>query len=477
MTDPKDPAAELFEGLPERPDFEPSQPLPDPAKASTVARAVAAAKATAQASEDGWRLSSDDRAVELARTALAIDPENVGRWLALANAFGMKRVETMLAGGVRAVQGLAAAEKAIAAELARGRGDKAWLKGTLATELEGNQRPRVPLLKYGTGDNSHHWLPGGIVGLVVASGGSGKTTWLTELAMRVVCGKSWPEGLWQLATKPGENTPVQGPALVVLAEEDREGAATQIARARLHVGYHREDPLVLWHGAGHDAALGVQVTIDDPVRGRITTVVPSPFHDALCERARELGPLLVVLDPLNQLLPIGGSENDAVTAGALIKLAGQIQAAAEEGRQRKGCLEGYPRPVVLIAHHEAKRQGEDAGADATRGSTAFVDNARWVCRMGTTWIAGIGQAWWKVDKSNYTHSAKAIARRRVAGAGIVWNPWTLEDASEWSEAEKGDDTANDGATTAPKSGRRRRGDQGATAAPPAKASPPASEYD
>jgi len=402
---------------------------------SALEDARAKAKAAAAEAKEPWTI--DPLLTDVAADAVRVDPKNADRWLLLANRLGAVTVAKMLGGGVRSVRGLDAAEKAVDALLKRGVADAAWLGGVDATTLS-DAPGRTPLLKY----DGESWLPGGIVGLVVAGGGSGKTTWLAELALRVTCGNDWPEGLWTLArlgdTRSG--VAVKGPALLVMAEEDRDGAAYQIARARRQVGYHKnEEPLVLWEGAGHDTALGEVVTFDDPAKGKVTTVVPSKFHDALCAKARLLGPLLVVLDPINQLLPAGGSENDAVTAGALIRLAGQIQIAAEEGRRDKGKLEGYPRPVVLMAHHvrkpDSKAGAVASGSEEARGSSAFTDNARWVCTMSTEWMPDKGRAQWAVTKSNYTDPATVLAKRRRDRGGIVWEPWTGDDTSEWEQAK------------------------------------------
>jgi hypothetical protein len=198
----------------------------------------------------------------------------------------------------------------------------------------------------------------------------------------------------------------------------------------------------VWAGAGHSTALGQIVQLEDPVRGRVTTVVPSPFHEALCAKADEMGALLVILDPINQLLPTGGSENDSITAGALISLAGEIQQAAERGRARMNRLEGYPRPMVLLAHHERKAAGADAGSGAARGTTAFIDNARWACRMSTVEAGDVHRTHWEVTKVNSSVKVDVCARKGADEHGMTWRRWSKGDVAELEAAEVAAATEN-----------------------------------
>jgi hypothetical protein len=224
-----------------------------------------------------------------------------------------------------------------------------------------------------------------------------------------------------------------------MAEEDAKGAAYQISRACKVAGVGGGAPDVhVWTGAEHDTALGQIVQLEDPVRGRVTTVVPSPFHVALCAKADKMGALLVILDPINQLLPTGGSENDAITAGALIRLAGEIRAAAQRGRARMNITSG-PDPVVLLAHHERKAAGADAGSDAARGSTAFIDNARWAVRMTRDHVGKVTRQIWDVTKSNYTRAAAVDAKvewdETKRGIGFEWLPWGKVEEAAFRAAE------------------------------------------
>jgi hypothetical protein len=286
---------------------------------------------------------------------------------------------------------------------------------------------------------------------VVASGGTGKTTWLAELAMRVAFGdpRNAAHGVpYRVADE------ASGPVMVLLAEEDEQGVRAALRRGlnKALVGGDPEPTDDAWRsrvwalgGADHTTALGSLVMVDDPVRGRVTEVVPSALHDVLCEKARTMGPMLVVLDPINQLLPAGASENDATAAAGMIALAGDLRRAAEEGvRRRWAERTGWPekdycgpRPVVLLAHHErkAKQEGQKSGADVARGSTAFVDNARWVCRLESVPKAGgaVSVTRWELVKTNYTRRCEHEAVATWDASGLAWREVTKEEKAAWDD--------------------------------------------
>jgi len=385
-----------------------------------------------------------EKALAVVATALELE-EEPKPWLALAERTGATMPLRLLHGGRAGVTGRADAERAVDAREKRAEAARAWIESAEGLPLpSASMSGRKPLLTVvAAGEEEPSWLPGGIVGLVVAAGGSGKTTWLAELAMRVAFGdpRDTAKGV---PYKVARN----GPVMVLLAEEDEQGVRSALRRG-LERALAQGDPEPtedewrrrVWAlgGADHATALGALVLVDDPVRGRVTEVVPSALHDALCERARTMGPLLVVLDPINQLLPSGASENDATSAAAMITLAGELRRAAEEGVRRRWAHEsGYdaddydgPRPVVLLAHHE-KKGGGDGGADAARGSTAFVDNARWVCRMTVDHARDPALTRWTLVKTNYTRRREDEAVAAWDDAGLAWREVTEADRLAWA---------------------------------------------
>jgi hypothetical protein len=395
-----------------------------------------------------------EKALAVVATALELD-EEPGPWLGLAERTGATMPLRLLYGGRAGVDGFADAKRAVDARAARAEATREWISSAdglgLPTDAMSKRRALLVVKdKDGEEGKDVPWLPGGIVGLVVASGGTGKTTWLAELAMRVAFGdpRNAAHGVpYRVADE------ASGPVMVLLAEEDEQGVRAALRRGlnKALVGGDPEPTDDAWRsqvwalgGADHTTALGSLVMVDDPVRGRVTEVVPSALHDVLCEKARKMGPMLVVLDPINQLLPAGASENDATAAAGMIALAGDLRRAAEEGvrtrwKERTGWPEkDYcgPRPVVLLAHHErkAKQEGQKSGADVARGSTAFVDNARWVCRLESVPKAGgaVSVTRWELVKTNYTRRCEHEAVATWDASGLAWREITEADQKAWA---------------------------------------------
>jgi hypothetical protein len=430
-----------------------------------AAAAAVLAEAKQRVAESGrpWALSNGVVA-DLVAKVVEVDPLNAVRWLVLANLAGTTTVNKALDGGVLGVGGLTRLESAVNAELERRTSTARWLKdgGTVTLADMASKEPRVPLWKFASDKGGRkEWqtaIPGGIVGLVVAPGSTGKTSWLVELAMRTAAGQPFDALGWRLGEyRNGSGYPVKPKfsVMAVLAEEDETGrndGCRRVWAAETHARKEYNDALDrmrIWYGAGHDTALGEQVQLDDPIRGRVTTIQGTAFHAELCAYARKTGPALIVLDPINQLLPAGMSENDATSAAAIIRLANELRNAAEEGmvanlpEDEKGNAHAYPRPVVLLAHHENK--GGGAGVAAVRGSTAFVDNARLVIQMSrlTVGVQPNGKRFtiWEATKSNYTAKWDAAAEVGYSDSGIVWEPTlqsvqALRDAAEIEDAKE-----------------------------------------
>jgi hypothetical protein len=421
--------------------------------AAVEAAAAALAEARQRVAESGrpWTLGD---AGALVRSVLEADPSHAVRWLVLANLAGTATVTKALDGGVMGVGSLSRLESAFNAELVRRSSITSWLKdgGTVTlADMEGKE-PRVPLWKLKDHEGKTHTaIPGGIVGLVVAPGGTGKTSWLVELAMRTAAGQPFDALGWNLGkyrNQYGQRFTPKFSVMAVLAEEDETGrndGCRRVWAAETHARKEYNEALSrmrIWYGAGHDTALGEQVQLDDPVRGRVTTVQGTAFHAELCAYARKTGPALIVLDPINQLLPAGLSENDATSAAAIIRLANELRNAAEEGmvanlpEDEKGNAHAYPRPVVLLAHHENKGGGE--GVAAVRGSTAFADNARMVIQMRSEKVRKVDRTdhytIWQVIKTNYTAFWTTIAESGRDANGIVWLE-TLETMASLAEAK------------------------------------------
>jgi hypothetical protein len=200
-------------------------------------------------------------------------------------------------------------------------------------------------------------LARGLVGLLVAPGGRGKTYALCDLAISIATGLPWL-GVIDVASR--------GRVVLALAEEDDAEVRRRlyaVARAR-GLGEAEivaaESHIVALGFAGQDVSL---VVVDG------STVTPSALQRELLRLVSAHEHHAVLLDPLARWAP--GVESDNAVATRAIELFEELAAAA--------------RGTVLVAHHTAKwarRDGESAGhGSSARGVTAITDGARWVAEL------------------------------------------------------------------------------------------------
>jgi RecA-family ATPase len=218
--------------------------------------------------------------------------------------------------------------------------------------LETDPPPRLWLVK--------DRLPLGVVGLLAAAGGTGKSMAVLQLAVSVATGLPW------LRLDMG----LPGSVLILSAEDDRDEIHRRLHAVARH--YRNTLPLGDWDDyadlirervkvldrVGEDNRLTIQVDrkiIRTDVAARIVETVRT-FTD--CR--------LIVLDPLARF--DGGDPNDNADATRLIE-------CAEFVRRETGA-------TVLLPHHVAKGKS-GAGQEAVRGASALVDGARWVGLLAT----------------------------------------------------------------------------------------------
>lgn len=189
------------------------------------------------------------------------------------------------------------------------------------------------------------------VAVLVAPGGTGKTTLTLYEAIHIVLARS----LFGLRIhKPG-------PVLILTAEDSRE---MLVARARALAG-------AMNLSADERAKLQRDLRISD-VSGealKLTLIVgdvvmPAPMVDDIIEQARPLAPVLVNIDPAVSFGVGEARVNDAEQG--LIEAARRI-------RRELGCC-------VRYVHHSGKQNARDAAIDqyAGRGGSALPDGARMV---------------------------------------------------------------------------------------------------
>lgn len=212
------------------------------------------------------------------------------------------------------------------------------------------------------------FLPLGVVGLMIAAGGTGKSFLMLQLAVSVTTGLPWLD--MEISMK--------GPVLMFSAEDDRPEVHRRLTEVlaqykRDKCGFFNDE---VW--AENDRHLRERLFVFDRVGcdNRLTTVRDrnlewTEYADRVVEVARQVTvkPTLIILDPLARF--DGGDPNSNADATRLIECAEKIRKAVGA--------------TVLFVHHIAKGSMRDteAGQEAARGASAFVDGSRWVGMIRT----------------------------------------------------------------------------------------------
>lgn len=239
-------------------------------------------------------------------------------------------------------------------------------------------------------------LPGlvaGTVGSIVAPGATGKSYVGLEMAVQVATGKDML-GLGKYPT---------GHAVMLAAEDPADVLHARLRAVSAHLnGYEREDlkanALIL------------------PCLGRSGDLLDDGKTAASIERVAH-GARLVILDTLSRWHT--GEENERRDAAKVMR---ELERIAE----RTGA-------AILFLHHTSKAAALEGNGDkqqSSRGSSVFVDEARWVAFMqtmtpGEARILGRAEderrqfVRYGVSKANYCPPQTDIWLRREAGGVLV----------------------------------------------------------
>ena len=191
------------------------------------------------------------------------------------------------------------------------------------------------------------FLPQDVVGMVAATGSTGKTFLLLQMALCVASGKSFL----------GNDTGDPADVLIIAAEE---------TKADIH---RRVDAIKKHYGIDPEAEARVKVASVNGIPGiknreyKGDVELLSDFFDAMKVYVYSNKPRLVILDPTRRFL--SGDENNSETADQFIN---DVEAIKNEGRGQT---------TLLLAHHTSKGGAGGRDQHASRGSSAFVDGARW----------------------------------------------------------------------------------------------------
>lgn len=204
-------------------------------------------------------------------------------------------------------------------------------------------------------------LPIGVVGLLVAPGGIGKSMFLLDMAVSVASGLPVVKDLFGVAAA--------GHVVIAAAEDDLE----EVHRRLAAVEKFRFD----CNGKLSDSAFEMRKRISIlPCTGRQVCLmeegVESVFFENLVTAISVLSDVrLLIIDPLRRFLY--GDENDSFSAVQTVILLERL--AKNTGA------------TVLAAHHVSKAamNGKLLDAQAARGSSAFTDSVRFqmnLARLG-----------------------------------------------------------------------------------------------
>lgn len=274
-------------------------------------------------------------------------------------------------------------------------------------------------------------LPLGVVGLLAAAGGTGKSMAVLQMAVSVCTGLPWLE------------LPMENPGSVVIfsGEDDRD----EIHR-RLHIVAklyaENVDPFDDDAFAPYQKAIAERLYVFDRVgqENRLTAKAHGEvYRTHLVQQVIEVvGKIedcrLIVLDPLARF--DGGDPNDNADGTRLIE-------CAEEIRKATGA-------TVLLPHHVNKSSLKDpnSGQEAVRGGSGLVDGCRWVgllagMRPEQAKDYGIPPeeighfVRFTTPKANYASPWPGMWLRRLAGGALV--PTELKASRETEKEQKAED--------------------------------------
>lgn len=261
-------------------------------------------------------------------------------------------------------------------------------------------------------------MPGllsGTVGMIVAPGASGKSFWLLQAALSVSSGEN----------VAGFQIDKSGEVLYLNAEDP-----TEIVQNRLiSMG-------ALLHKSAREQAVLNTSIID--VRGEMMNILNDKHLDSIIKMS--YGTRLIIIDTLSRIHTADENKNGEM-AGVVSRLE---KIAKETGA------------AILIAHHTNKMSQVDDFKEnqaASRGASALVDNARFVCYINKMsekncgdYTDGFGNYIKKEDafqyvkygisKQNYGKPVAGMWFKR--GEGGILLPTQIHEAGEdRTEAKKG----------------------------------------
>jgi hypothetical protein len=334
---------------------------------------------------------------------------------------------------------------ATAAELGtRSRGviQEAW-KPLPANLLDYDPEPRRWLLRHPTFDGlpcapgrGDGFIPLEKAGILVASGGAGKTYAMIQLAVSIVLGRPWfghfhvtPEAskgrvclaLGEESMKDFHERLKKIADGMKLNADERRRVLTRIVALPL---FSRPVELL---GRAADGVTMTETEVYYGLRACLRDKAVLHHRECLAPLARGATPppechadcvhgwSLIVIDPLARWA--GDVEGDNSAATRFVQIAESLT-----------LVPGMP--TVLVVHHSSKTARRVGGVDS-RGVTAITDGFRW---QGTLRTKSKTEMLFGQEKSNYSAGMEDLVLRRSHG-GVLRVPTPEEDAEQASRTE------------------------------------------
>jgi len=265
--------------------------------------------------------------------------------------------------------------------------------------------PRPQLLTTSAGDPV---LPAGIVSLLLAAGGVGKSMLLTQLAVCVASGRPWLQIFRPV--RPGR-------VLLLFGEEDAPEVHRRLAAAAASLNLEqveREEARCRIHAVG---LAGVDVALL-AAPARFESPTETAWCRAMVAAAQEVagidpsGLALVAFDPVSR------------AAGIIDENANPIMTRLVQVFEGFTKLPGNPT-VIAAAHTPKSERQPNAPPRTPRGASALFDGARSVLALAS---AKDGSVTLSFEKANYTRAHEPI--RLLRGAGGVLHYDGLADTRQ-----------------------------------------------
>ncbi|KAG6559267.1 AAA domain (plasmid) [Candidatus Rhabdochlamydia oedothoracis] len=227
------------------------------------------------------------------------------------------------------------------------------------------EAPKMPrLINYMEGSYVKAFIRKGIVGMLVGSGGVGKTHALAQLAISITTGIPW------LGKYPVEKTGYVFMGMGENSEEDIHRLLRKTVKKlfREQTSFFDKNPLL---EASTRLAVASFNGLDSSF---IYKGKPTQAYELLLQELKEKEPKegwsCIILDPISRFLG-ADAETDNASATRFIALLERLTLE----------LEGHP--TVLFGHHMSKNAQAARNTDqgAARGSSAITDGVRWQANL------------------------------------------------------------------------------------------------